>query len=293
MRRERVAPIRVNALSPSFGVEIEGLDLRQTLDDDSVTVLREQFDTHGLILVRSPGLEADDQAYLTGLVVDRTRRERQDVIATTHTYANYVTNQDQEGYAPFGELLFHCDMMWGEKPMEVISLYGMAIERPAVPTRFINMARALEMLPEDLRERISHLQAVHESGQQRRGDHKEQLVEVQHDSVRSTTKPVILTHPRTGVPLLYVSQQMTARIDGMDPETSEALLEELFAHLYREECVVEHDWREGDLVVWDNLAVQHARGNVEFEGPVRTLRKVIAPKLDLSIAKPKMVKATT
>jgi taurine dioxygenase len=110
--------------------------------------------------------------------------------------------------------------------------------------------------------------------------------------VRSTVKPVTWTHPRTQKPLLFVSQQMTAHIEGMAPDESEALLEELFAHLYRPEVVVDHEWRQGDLVVWDNLAVQHARGNVEIEGPERTLRKVIAPvPMDTGISKPKMVRA--
>ena len=66
------------------------------------------------------------------------------------------------------------------------------------------------------------------------------------------------------------------------------MLEELFAHLYAPENVFEHEWRQGDLVVWDNIAAQHARGNVEMEGPERSLRKVIAPKQDVAMARPTM-----
>jgi taurine dioxygenase len=40
---------------------------------------------------------------------------------------------------------------------------------------------------------------------------------------------------------------------------------------------VRHDWRTGDLVVRDNQAGQHARGNVNLDGPERTLRKVVGP----------------
>jgi taurine dioxygenase len=153
------------------------------------------------------------------------------------------------------------------------------------------MGRAVETLPSDLRARIENLSAVHETGQQRRGEHKDQLVDLQHQVLRSTVKPVIWRHPRTGQPLLFVSQQMTARIEGLAPDESEALLEELFAHLYRPELVLDHEWRQGDLVVWDNLAVQHARGNVEIEGPERTLRKVIGPiPADTGIRRPKMVR---
>ena len=52
-------------------------------------------------------------------------------------------------------------------------------------------------------------------------------------------------------------------------DESEELIEALFAHLYDNEHVIDHDWRQGDLVAWDNLAVQHARKTVQIEGPVR------------------------
>ena len=66
----------------------------------------------------------------------------------------------------------------------------------------------------------------------------------------------------------------TARIVGLAPQESADLLEALFEHLYREENVYEHRWRNGDLVMWDNLATQHARGNVSGVGR-RTLQRVV------------------
>jgi alpha-ketoglutarate-dependent taurine dioxygenase len=63
----------------------------------------------------------------------------------------------------------------------------------------------------------------------------------------------------------------------MDPVEGEALLAELFEHLYAPANLLEHRWRNGDLVLWDNLAVQHARANVQSDGPSRTLQKVFSP----------------
>jgi taurine dioxygenase len=89
--------------------------------------------------------------------------------------------------------------------------------------------------------------------------------------------PVGHRHPRTGQTLLYICQQMTAGIADMPKAESDELLEKLFQHLYAPQNIFEHHWREGDLVIWDNLALQHARPNVKSEGPVRTLRKTMAP----------------
>jgi taurine dioxygenase len=97
------------------------------------------------------------------------------------------------------------------------------------------------------------------------------------DDLPTRATPVALPHPRTGQTVLYVSQQMTLAIDSMARDDSEGLLERLFDHLYRDDALYEHDWREHDLVAWDNIAVQHARPNVTLEGPARTLRKVFAP----------------
>ena len=41
--------------------------------------------------------------------------------------------------------------------------------------------------------------------------------------------------------------------------SSDELLDAVFAHLYQPANVYEHNWRIGDFVVWDNLALQHGR----------------------------------
>ena len=74
---------------------------------------------------------------------------------------------------------------------------------------------------------------------------------------------------------------MTERIVELADKESELLLEQLFAHLYASANRWDHEWRNHDLVVWDNLAVQHARPNVLADGPPRTLRKVASPMLKL------------
>ena len=78
--------------------------------------------------------------------------------------------------------------------------------------------------------------------------------------------------------MLYVSEQATIEILGLEPAENEELLEVLFKQLYEPSGILEHHWRQGDLVVWDNVAVQHGRRTVSLEGPERTLRKVTGPR---------------
>jgi taurine dioxygenase len=172
--------------------------------------------------------------------------------------------------------------MWSKVPFEVLSLYAIELEPPVVPTVFASAARAWEALPDGLRARVAELKAVHVSGpeyvhERRRQGIESELVQARRDYVPMITMPVAYDHPRTGRTLLFVAQGMTKEIDGMSPDESEDLLEELFAYLYSPHNVIEHDWRVGDIIFWDNLAVQHARPNVSTQGPARTLRKIGLP----------------
>ncbi len=172
--------------------------------------------------------------------------------------------------------------MWAEHPFEVLSLYAVDVEEPAVPTTFVSAAHAWKTLPEGLRRRVEGREALHTAGDVGRGDRTD-VVDMSFERPPSTTMPIGRRHPRTGDPILYICEQMTKEVVGMAPDESEHLLAELFAHLYDPANRLDHHWRNGDLVIWDNQATQHARPNVQNDGPSRTLRKVAfpIPKLDL------------
>ena len=77
----------------------------------------------------------------------------------------------------------------------------------------------------------------------------------------------------TGRPYLFVNEDMTGTIIGMSEQESDELLDELFSYLYAKENVYEHSWQQGDIVIWDNLAVQHARRAITSSAS-RTLQRV-------------------
>jgi alpha-ketoglutarate-dependent taurine dioxygenase len=68
-------------------------------------------------------------------------------------------------------------------------------------------------------------------------------------------------------------------------DESDELIDALLDHMYAPGKEIAHHWRQGDLVIWDNLTLQHARPNVATGGPVRTLRKTLAP-LPRSVVRP-------
>jgi taurine dioxygenase len=190
-----------------------------------------------------------------------------------------VSNRAEDGAAPYGRLLFHCDNMFARAPQAAISLYGAKVEQPNAPTLFISMGAAWDSLPADLRARVEGREARHgfeENRYPNRGG-DEDVIDAWFENSLSTVRPIPYFHPRTGRALLYAAQQSTIGILGLSPEDNEKLLDEVFAHMYQPENVLEHHWLEHDLVIWDNIAVQHSRGTVALDGPERTLRKITGP----------------
>jgi taurine dioxygenase len=268
-------------LTPAFGTEITGLDPVAALADaDTTQQLRDLFDTRGVLVFRDVDIDHDTQANLVRALIGMgPLGPGETASARANGDPFYVSNKEPEGGAPFGRLLFHSDMMWSEHTFRVLSLYGVEIEPPVSPTIFASAADAWTTLPPELRTRVESLAAVqgHNEHERARAADDPDVLITTFENLQTRTTPVKYSHPRTDAPVLYVSQQMTCAIEDLPAAESEALLEELFAHLYRAESVYEHDWRHHDLVAWDNIAVQHARPNVTVEGPVRTLRKVFAP----------------
>ena len=267
-----MAQFEIRDLTPAFGSEVVGFEPVE-LDADARAVLSRAFDERGLLVFRDLDIDRD---YQTDLVDGLIAYDRPGDADKNDTYV--VSNKEPGGYAPYGRLQFHSDMMWAPEPFQVLSLYGLEVELPSVPTAFVSTTAAWDSLPADLRARVEGLHVVNVTGQQRRGgDDDEDLLDSIREHEQSITTPVGHRHPRTGRTLLYVSQMNTSEIVELPHDESEELIEALFAHLYDPAHVIDHDWRRGDLVAWDNLAVQHARKTVQIEGPVRTLRKVISP----------------
>ncbi len=193
-----------------------------------------------------------------------------------------ITNEDPDSAVPEGRLMFHCDSMWSDEPFEVLSLHALKIEPPVLPTMYVSATSAYEALSPELKERIAGLNALHVPGpdyvhERRRVLFPGELVQGRRSRVSTYSQHVVWTHPRTGQPILFVTQGMTREILELNWDESEDLLEELFAVMYAPERVYEHEWREGDVIFWDNLAVHHARPYVTMQGPARTLQKVGLP----------------
>ena len=282
----------VREIGPGFGVEISGLDPRLPVSPADCRKLRRLFDDRGLLLLRDIDADLRFQTWMTWMLIGREMPADPALAGPRGGRDYYVSNKEPDAGAPFGRLMYHSDMMWREDAFQILSLYGVEVEEPSTPTMFLSSAEGWKTLPPDLRARIDGRFAEHghDATYARQGD--DDVLVSAYDNDERARLPIHHRHPRTGEPLLYVCEQFTHGVVDMPADDGEELLRELFSHLSRPDAVYEHHWRKGDLVLWDNLALQHARPNVTGQGPVRTLRKTFAPiTKDMASPPPRLSRA--
>lgn len=152
-------------------------------------------------------------------------------------------------------------------------------------TSFASTTAAYDALPEEMKARLKGLTNVHsyryyraknieaQKEERARGLREVQehvLTEEQLKSVPDVDTPLVRTHPVTQRKGLFVNEAHTSHIPQLAPAESEALLSELYRHITQPEFQYTHSWRPGDLLLWDNAAVQH-KATFDYDLPLRRL----------------------
>lgn len=247
-----------------FGWEVE-IDLARPLGHAECEALREIWRRDGLILLRGQDLSMDQQLDACEIFGPVLRGMLDNYL---------VSNTREEGLLGTAELLFHNDIPFVPAPYLGGSLHALEVADDAAPTRFASGFRAWERLPAETRARIEHANALHVQGHLLA---RRTLLSDLSPGDSCAVHAVQGRQPATGRPYLFVNMEMTACLTHLPQPESDALLEELFAYLYDPAEIYDHHWRKGDLVIWDNLAVQHARSELG-EGE-RTLQRVTIAEL--------------
>ena len=265
-----------------IGAELIGADLTKPFTGDEIATFRAAFSEHLLVLVTNQRLAGEDQDRFVKYLGPLQRFDN-------GAYHQFMTNQNVENAAMSGSgrLLFHNDGAYRERPRAGTSLYAIEVSPTSHPTSFANGVRAYELLPQELRDQIDKLSAVHildyddpeqESSRVRQADFPAGRT---LGDVRHAIHPMVVTLPHSGRKALFVSEFYTSHIAeyGPDSDEGESILQQLFSVLYDESNTHSHHYRNGDIVVWDNYGVQHARSGSIDTNP-RHLRRLVLDQND-------------
>lgn len=244
-----------------FGVEIL-FDLSQSLAPSLAYHFRELWRQHGLLLARDQVLSMERQRELCALLGPVLLREGE-----SGTLSN-------EGGGPSASpLAWHADAAYTAHPFDALSLHALEVEDEASSTRFISAEDGLAALPDDLRAALEGreqdmVSPLYTELAGRSCDNPDP------GALKRGVRPVVVENPHNGRKCLWVSELQTACIRAMPWEQSRDLLHAVYDRLYAPDRVLEHRWRKGDVVFWDNIGLQHARGDLGSVGR-RVLQRVI------------------
>jgi taurine dioxygenase len=275
---EEIMAIKVEPLSDALGAAITGVDLRKPLDAADIKAVNDAFDNYIVVVFRDQDLSEADQLRAAGYFGKVHIRRRPangrtpggDYDTPFMMVTNIVENGKSVGAFGDGEMWFHHDTSYYPQPHRATFLYSMKLTSSGGQTCFSNMYKAYDNIPRALRERIEgrNVLQVHDYKRRERID----LTSVALEKILHQAQPIVITHPATGRKALYISRLMSARIEGLPHAESEAALEQLFDISEDPSIVYEHDWRLGDLVVWDNWCSIHARKDFPRDQP-RLMRR--------------------
>jgi taurine dioxygenase len=250
----------IRRLGKQIGIEVRGVDVK-TLDDDGFSVLYRAWLDGNILVVPDQELEIEDFLRYSrrfGIVVPHPSK------MTRHPDYPEITLLGANKFGPDGTLDekiyrrgaegWHTDGAYDQEPFKATQLYALAVPSRGGDTFFASMYAAYEALPERLKERLDGRIGVFTYGGRRKA---QALLNPEDRDWTPVFHPIIRTHPETGRNGLYFDPGKILRIEGLEEQESDALIEELTSRMIQPDGEYRHKWRKGDIVIWDNRCSYH------------------------------------
>jgi taurine dioxygenase len=250
----------IRRLGKQIGIEVRGVDVK-TLDDDGFAVLYRAWLDGNILVVPDQELEIEDFLRYSrrfGVVVPHPSK------MTRHPDYPEITLLGVNKFAPDGTLDpkiyrrgaegWHTDGAYDQEPFKATQLYALAVPSRGGDTFFASMYAAYDALPQRLKERLDGRTGVFTYGGRRKA---QALLNPEDRDWTPVFHPIIRTHPETGRKGLYFDPGKILRIEGVEEQESDALIEELTSRMIQPDGEYRHQWRKGDIVIWDNRCSYH------------------------------------
>ncbi len=274
-----LSSVTVQPCSAPIGAEIVGLDLAQPIDAETFAQIEQAYADYGVIFFRDQQITPEQHLEFTQRFGALDPSPHTSYALDGYPDILLVTNIQENGrnigLADAG-LTWHTDMSWCETPPRGSTLYAIEVPeyegRPLGDTIFSSAAAAYDTLSPELKQSLDGRVGIHQYAAKHayratvsisdRKEAKNDFPDVFH--------PVARTHPITGRKCLYVVPGECTGIVDMPDDEAQPLLAELAELIVQPQFHYRHQWRVGDLLMWDNCLVQHLAVR-DYELPQRRL----------------------
>ena len=278
--------LQLKPLHPLFAAEASGVDLRKPLDAALVREIDAAMDAHAVLVFRGQPLDPDQQVAFaqsfgtldSGLKKlnpgqpSRFAHEEMIDISNVALDGGLVAADSRKTISNFANQLWHSDSSFERPAAKYSMLSAVVVPLRGGQTEYADLRAAYDALPTDLQSAIEDLHSVHAALHSRiwLGDKPS---EAELAKMPPVTWPLVRVHPGSGRKLLWVGVHATHIAEKTLAE-GRMLLLELLEHATQREFVYRHEWRVGDLVIWDNLATMHRGRPFDDASHRRELRRV-------------------
>lgn len=271
--------LAIEPLGETMGAVVTGLDLNADLDADTVAELNDAFAEHIVLCIR-------DQALTPPQYAAAARRFGEPVPQLNKSYnlpdlpeVGILSSEDKDDHGTGKRVIrgttWHTDHSFWAAPPKATMLYALVVPETGGDTSFCNTRAAYDALPEATKRRIEGLKAVHTYQASRSANRMVALAADEKKAVPDVVHPLVRKHLPTGKNALYLSTTRLECVLGLDRAESDALIDELLAHVTQPRFLYDHKWRPGDLVIWDNrCSMHHANGDYPLDAR-RLLHRII------------------
>ncbi|SPB14597.1 taurine dioxygenase [Caballeronia novacaledonica] len=257
-------PFSVRRVQPTIGAEIGGIDLRDPLTDDLYLALRRALVKFKVLFFRNQNITPAQHVAVARRFGEL---EIHPVIPHHPDHPELCVFGRKDG-KPGRENLYHSDVSWREIPSMGSMLRCVTCPEVGGDTMWINMVAAYENLPEDVKQLIGKLQAVHDGLPVFSQGLNAEQVEGYRKKYPPMIHRVVRTHPESGEKILYVNEGFTTHLAnfttvkpyrfGSDFKMAEMdLLQYLFRQAAAPEYQVRLHWQPDTIAFWDNRSTQH------------------------------------
>jgi len=253
---------RLRPLGETLGTEALGIDLSRPLDEATTTWIANAFTEHPVLVFRDQNLGAAELAAFGRLFGTPRKHALVKYRHADHPDVSWLTNVDADGkvdwYGVRRATDWHTDSTYEDDLPLLAILHAKEVPSEKGGTMFTDMGAAFVALPAEKQAQLSGLTALHSrhtgpAGVRLYGDDKG-VTEKQYAEI---AWPAVARHPVNGRPILFVNPMHTHGFAGMTRDQAWPLIEELTAHATQDRFIYYHQWRVGDLLMWDERATMH------------------------------------
>ena len=266
---------QIQLLDAVLGAEVSGLDLSQPLDSQDIDAIRDSFLEHHLLCLRSAPLPAQDFSALARHFGDpqlqlRRKSRHDDVPEVSVLDSTYKRPEDKPADLNLDRKSgWHTDDSYFAVPATTTLLQSIEIPDSGGHTRFCNTRKAYEDLSDAEKQRVAGLRAVHAYDTMRAPARAAKRTQQEIDETPEVVHPLVRTNEDTGAKAFFLNPNRTDRIVDMERAESDALLDWVQEIITQDQYRYDHEWRQGDILIWDNRCLVHS---VNMDFPVGQTR---------------------